>query len=1289
MLFWETTLGGKTLIPADNLYQYAPWSAYRTEQGVPDLSHNMLVSDLLLENYQWKLLIREALGRREVPLWNPHLFAGVPFLAAGQHSALYPFSLIYYMFPLESAYGWFTVSQLGLAGVLMYLFLRGLGVGRVAALFAGVGYQFSAFLVISVVFQMVLAAAVWLPFLLLMCEFVIQQRPIGGRPTGIVWVAGGAFGLAMCIFAGHAEFVYYSLLVMGAWSGWRLIGVWRGGVAFRAVVGRGLSLLGLVALGIGIGAIQAIPFYELAGRNFREGSASFAEVQSYAYPLRHALAFLMPNFFGNPTQHTYFDLFTGSVRAFAWSRADQSRVTDTFWQVGKNYVEGACYVGILTLFFAGIGATERRKPYRLFLLLLSLLCVTFIFGTPTYALLYYGLPGVNQLHSPFRWVWPLTIALHVLAGFGVQRIIDHPTILTRRLCVLVGGLGSVIVIGGIASRVAFDPLRSMIERVWQSLAGAETQFPNVEVFYSVLLPNVLILGGVLLASGLALWLMQRGGRWSFAVILVLIADLWIASGGFNPAANPAWLHFQPPLIRFLTEQNPSTWRYITVDDGSHPLNANLGMKYGLNDVAGYDSVIPKQYVDHLRRAYPQGMLLYNRIAPLTWNAPEKIVDLGKIDPIVRYVVSPLRLTLPDLTQVFEDRGVFVYERSGWVKQMVKSASLIEFTYALDTPTNSFVFYQSYYPGWRAYFRATGSPDELELTIRLHDQNFMAVSPPAQPGAIRFRFSPPSFQIGAFVSFVSAVTLIFMLLVYGWRRFTGNPGRESGEDVQRVARNSIAPIFLSLFNRGLDFAFAVIQLRVMSPTEAGSYAYAVVIIGWFDILTNFGLNTLLTREIAKAPHHTGRLLRQTSLFRMALTLAWLPVLGGFFLVRQGLGGDPLNGETVIAILLLYLSLIPGSLNSGLSALFYGLERAEIPAVLSTVTSILSVSVRLGTLLLGWGVIGLAGASLFLNLCTLVLLGQLAWRLLSTEQKPVESAITPYYRNKTEFKGLSTRVMLSEGFPLMLNHLLATLFFKIDIVILEQLKGSAVVAQYATSYKWVDAIGVIPAFFTMAMLPLMSRLAHSDRANLAKTYQLAVKLLFMLALPIAVLTTFTAPILIGLLGGDRYLIDGTRALQLMIWFIPIGWINSLTQYVLIALDQQRALRFPFLAGVSFNIIANLVLIPRFSYEAAAITTIFSELVLQIGFYWLLRKEIGDIEWMSVLGKPLIAGGIMLGAMVALTQGGGGGSLMLILSAILGGGVYLCGLWVVRPFTLEEQSRLAPLLPSRVRSTPPPIG
>ncbi|MBL8055851.1 MAG: hypothetical protein JNK29_04090, partial [Anaerolineales bacterium] len=228
VLFGSVALGAQTLIPADALTVFEPYRSAAAAFGLAGPPHNTLLSDLVLENFLWKKFILEALRAGELPLWNPYLFTGVPFLAAGQHSALYPFSLIYYLFPLPRAYGLFTVAQLGLAGAFMYLFLRVLGLRRLGATFGGVLYQLCGFMVVSVVFQMIIAAAAWLPLILAMLELIARQHPaLGGRPATVPWLVIGAGALGLQILAGHVEITYYTLLVAGAYAAWRLAGLWR------------------------------------------------------------------------------------------------------------------------------------------------------------------------------------------------------------------------------------------------------------------------------------------------------------------------------------------------------------------------------------------------------------------------------------------------------------------------------------------------------------------------------------------------------------------------------------------------------------------------------------------------------------------------------------------------------------------------------------------------------------------------------------------------------------------------------------------------------------------------------------------------------------------------------------------------------------------------------------------------------------------------------------------------------------------------------------------------------
>ncbi len=362
--FAPQVLGGKTLLPADNLFASEPWKSFAAEQGV-GVPHNLLISDLILENRPWKSLIVEALrsGSLTDILWNPRNFAGVPFLAAGQHSALYPLSVIFYALPLWRAYGIFTWLQLGLAALGMYVFARVLRLRRAPATLAAVVYAFSGFYLVSVAFTMIIAAAAWLPLILAVIEIVArkQEEKGGGAYSPVPYIVLGAAFLGLQVLAGHVEITYYTLMVMGFYAAWRLIGLGLRLRQWRPPLRLAAWLALMAVLGLALGAAQLIPLYELVSQSFREGAASLQQVRDWAWPSRQIITFLLPDFFGNPTAHSYFDIWQR-----AWVPVTQNALGEPLntidWGV-KNYVEGGNYLGLLTWLLAGVAVIDalRRK----------------------------------------------------------------------------------------------------------------------------------------------------------------------------------------------------------------------------------------------------------------------------------------------------------------------------------------------------------------------------------------------------------------------------------------------------------------------------------------------------------------------------------------------------------------------------------------------------------------------------------------------------------------------------------------------------------------------------------------------------------------------------------------------------------------------------------------------------------------------------------------------------------------------------------------------------------------
>ncbi len=1329
LFFASQTFGGQTLTPVDSLYQFEPHATYREVVRAPDVPANHLISDLILQNYQWKHFIREQLSQGELPLWNPHQFGGIPFLAAAQNSALYPLSIVYYIMDLPAAFGWFTVLNLWLAGSLMYAFLRGLGVGRAGAMLGAVVYQFNGFFIASIAHQMITGAVTWLPLLLLMVEFTIRQQKLLGRRAVIPWVALGALALMLNILAGHIEITIYTLLMAAFYAGLRLLwSLWQER-DLPQFLWRAAWLLGMVALGFALASLQFIPLLDFVQTNWRMERNDVDLALSYARVPRDLLQFLLPNFYGSPTHQSYFDVFNFEL-VTSWP--GPQRYTE--WGI-KNYVEGALYIGILPLLLSAFAlfdrwllrrrdnptspATHTEPPYRLIFAALAVLSLTFMFGLPTYRLLYL-LPGINQLNTPFRWVYALALCVAVLAAFGLDALLqqrENPKQARswpRRIGIAITSIALLTLIALGLSYVMFESIKPGIIYLINVLANAERAFHSAEMFYSYQFGMVLVLGLMLLASGILFIKLSKPHphniahrtAWAgFAVGLVAL-DLMLAYWGFNVSTDAKLLDFKPPVVEWL-QQQAGDYRFTTLQDQAQPhiLPANVAMMYGLDDIRGYDSIIPAQTVNYMRLLAIQGDLIYNRIAPLyTSDNFAQSLDSPLFHLLnVKYVVSHKSITVPfqQWRLPYEDEAVRVWEnpsavpraytvraedfQAGWLaddftgwqftipeyeaRQIGRDTGREKLIDVQTEQATWLIVSESYAPGWRAFVRpiaGTASDEiannnEVAYDVQRVFANFQAVQLPPGAWTVRLVYSPASFQVGLFGSVVSLVLLLLLLGIWFWRLYVGT-NTDASSTTARVARNSVAPIILNLFNRGIDFAFAIVMLRLLDQSSVGVYNFAVVVFVWFDIFTNFGLDAFLIREVSRLKAQSGYYFLNASLLRLLLAVLGLPLLLLFLAFWQSSAAEPLPAAGMITLVLLYLGLFPATLSKGMTALFYAHEQAEKPAAIATITSINKAVFGVIALLLGWGIVGLAAISIANNVLTLLLLLVSGRKLIGTLQ-----------HKRPDRKLL--RGMLGASWPLMLNHFLSMIFFQFDIIILQALKGAVVVAQYSTSYKWLLAVDIIPAFFTQALFPVMSRQARDDPKALQRTYQLSVKLLLALALPIAVGFTFLAEALTLILAGPAYLPDAAIALQIMIWSIPFGWMNSVTQYALIALNLQRYITGAFVGAVTFNIAANLLLIPQFGFQAAALVTIASQGALLLPFGLLMQRGLGQrINWPGLVWRPLLAVAAMIGVTLLLWP------LQSLTALVVGSITYGVVLLALRPFSQAEIALLRPMLPQQ---------
>jgi len=150
------------------------------------------------------------ISRGNLPLWDPYIFSGTPFVATFQSALLYPPNLVYAVLPLSKAISFDLAVHVLLFGLFTFAWARSRSVGPVGAAFAGAVAMFSGayFYRVAAGHVTVIDGFAWMPLILLAVDKLLE------RPS-LFWTMAGIFAVSMQILAGMPQVVFITFVTAG------------------------------------------------------------------------------------------------------------------------------------------------------------------------------------------------------------------------------------------------------------------------------------------------------------------------------------------------------------------------------------------------------------------------------------------------------------------------------------------------------------------------------------------------------------------------------------------------------------------------------------------------------------------------------------------------------------------------------------------------------------------------------------------------------------------------------------------------------------------------------------------------------------------------------------------------------------------------------------------------------------------------------------------------------------------------------------------------------------------
>jgi hypothetical protein len=336
-----------------------------------------------------RVLTGEMIAGGALPLWNPCVFGGMPLLATAYPGALYPLNWLFALLPPGTAMNAVVIATFYVALVGAYRFARAMGSSRLGALVTGAVFAFGGFMVMSLGNAAMLAAAAWLPWILLALE-KLRER-VSWR-----WICAGALLIALQSFACFPQMSWHTLLLGGAYF---LFSVARLQPPRRRFIA---AVILLVCSGALISMIQLLPLRELQQQGART-SLTYENFSAWHFPLRQIAALIFPYFFGGASSPPYHQPYRG-----AWGL----------------YVT-AGYVGLSALLLALIAIISVKRRLVWFWSVTAVVALLLSFGDSLpfgVNHLLYHLPVFSLFRTSSRHLLEFDFALAVLAGTGVSRL---------------------------------------------------------------------------------------------------------------------------------------------------------------------------------------------------------------------------------------------------------------------------------------------------------------------------------------------------------------------------------------------------------------------------------------------------------------------------------------------------------------------------------------------------------------------------------------------------------------------------------------------------------------------------------------------------------------------------------------------------------------------------------------------------------------------------------------------------------------------------------------------------
>jgi len=395
-------------------------------------------------------------------------------------------------------------------------------------------------------------------------------------------------------------------------------------------------------------------------------------------------------------------------------------------------------------------------------------------------------------------------------------------------------------------------------------------------------------------------------------------------------------------------------------------------------------------------------------------------------------------------------------------------------------------------------------------------------------------------------------------------------------------------------------------RFLGDVKFGELFLAITFVSLVGFPLEFCFNQQIIRDVAREPDKALKYLSNVFLMKVAL---WLILYGAILFLCQLLEYSP-EEQALVAIC--GFTLLASAIANLFRSLHYAFEWVVFPVVGSILEKAPVAVVGILLLRQGAGVQEMAFVLLGGAIASAI---WQAWWFFALKGMRFDLDLKLIHR------------LTITSIPFLAYGVLGVIYYRLDTILLSLMTNVAVVGWYNAGYRLFDTLSFIPNLIISAILyPIFAKFFVSSQANLKIAVEKSTNLLLFFSIPITIGLIVTSPNIIDFLYHRSEFAHTVPALQALAPGLIFLYINFVLCAILMSTRQEK--KMTLMAGVAlvFNLVLNLILIPRYQHIGAALVTSLTEALLFCMAVVFIPRQLLPFASIRVGGKALIASLVM---------------------------------------------------------------